>query len=91
MAGSNSMSQSFLGAFLVQFASRFLSLRSFNTKSEHPEDASFFSPVFVLWVFPIMWRGKLGDMTMEDLPELQHDMASDQLYKHFDHFWNKEK
>ncbi|SJL11399.1 uncharacterized protein ARMOST_14802 [Armillaria ostoyae] len=28
---------------------------------------------------------------MEDLPELQHNMASDQLYKHFDHFWNKEK
>ncbi|KAK0192474.1 hypothetical protein F5146DRAFT_999661 [Armillaria mellea] len=84
-------SQFFLGAFVAQFASRFLSLCSFNTKSELPEDASFFSHVFVLWVFPIMWRGRLGDMTMEDLPELQHDMASDQLYKRFDHFWSKEK
>lgn len=100
LVGHDSTSALFLGAFIAQFACRAISLITFNlplsfTKAEFgkgtPENAGFVSQLFVLWAYPLMWVGKRGDLELDDLPELQEEMASQQLYQQFEALWGAER
>lgn len=100
LVGHGSTSTFFLATFIAQFACRAISLVAFNlplsfAKAESgkatPENAGFFSQLFVFWAYPLMWAGKSGDLEIRDLPALQEDMASDKLYERFEARWELER
>lgn len=55
------------------------------------EGNGFFSQLFVLWALPLMWKGRKGNIGMDDIPELNSDMLSTELYDRLDITWTQEK
>lgn len=95
MVGKSATSTFFFVSFLAQFFCRCLSLLSLNIPSSANSDrlsegSGFFNQVLALWALPLMWQGRKGDVSIEDLPNLHPEMQSTDLYHRFHIAWKHE-
>ena len=98
VVGSQSTSEFFYASFLAQYACRFLSLAALSfsstfapSKEETLEGSGFLSHVFVTWALPLMWKGRHGNLELEQLPNLDPDMDTALLYSRFEVHWRSER
>ncbi|KAJ3893006.1 P-loop containing nucleoside triphosphate hydrolase protein [Lentinula edodes] len=92
-AGKSSISMFFFVAFAASFAVRGLCLVLMNTpepkESGVYKSSGFFSSIFLLWLLPLMWKGRKGTLNLDDLPDF--DQRSTALYMRFETSWRREK
>ncbi|TBU48077.1 P-loop containing nucleoside triphosphate hydrolase protein [Dichomitus squalens] len=97
IAGSAATSELFFASFLAHYATRFaslvvLSFPSLFAKNDGAlENAGFLSHIFVTWALPLMWKGRHGNLEIEQLPSLDPDMDTTELYARFEVYWKAER
>ncbi|CDS82194.1 related to ABC transporter [Sporisorium scitamineum] len=87
---------SFFYVYVVAFACQALILtvenakgiRSIDVNSTHESRASFFSRLFFLWVFPMLWNGYHKPLEMEDLDSLKSEFYGRSLANSFIASWS---
>ncbi|THU98303.1 P-loop containing nucleoside triphosphate hydrolase protein [Dendrothele bispora CBS 962.96] len=93
--GSGTTSEFFVAAFITLFSARVLTLIVLNipayTKStaKATESSGFFSSIFLLWLCPLLWKGRKGNLEANDLSDF--DQKSFDLYSRFELSWKSEK
>ncbi|KAJ3809549.1 P-loop containing nucleoside triphosphate hydrolase protein [Lentinula aff. lateritia] len=92
-AGKSTISMFFFVAFAASFAIRGLCLVLMNApepkESGVRKSSGFFSSIFLLWLLPLMWKGRKGTLNLDDLPDF--DQKSTALYMRFETSWRREK
>ncbi|CBQ71978.1 related to ABC transporter [Sporisorium reilianum SRZ2] len=87
---------SFFYIYVIAFACQALMLtvenakgiRSIDINSTHESRATFFSRLFFLWVFPMLWKGYRKPLEMEDLDSLKPEFYGRSLANSFIASWS---
>ncbi|KAJ4482345.1 P-loop containing nucleoside triphosphate hydrolase protein [Lentinula aciculospora] len=91
--GKASISEFFFIAFTASFTVRALCLILLNTPEPKQlgvhSSSGFFSNIFLLWLLPLMWKGRKRTLNLNDLPEF--DQKSTALYLRFETSWRREQ
>lgn len=86
---------SFFVIYIIAFACQALMLtvenakgiRSIDVKSTYESRANFFSRLFFIWVFPLLWTGFRKPLEIEDLDSLKSEFLGQTLAKEFIAKW----
>ena len=86
---------SFFYVYILAFACQALMLtvenakgvRSLDVNSTHESRASFFSRLFFLWVFPLLWNGFRKPLELDDLDSLKPEFYGRSLANRFIASW----
>ncbi|KAJ3769093.1 P-loop containing nucleoside triphosphate hydrolase protein [Lentinula raphanica] len=89
-----SISELFFAAFIASFAIRGICLLLLNIpgpsqQSANHSESGFFSSIFMLWLLPLMWKGRKGTLDLDDLPDF--DQKSPDLFLQFESSWRQEQ